>query len=614
MITKTTNLDSAYTNLFDEIRAASNGNIDINNIEGFFGNIESIAQLDKKFLRLPLDEPMFEIDANSRKIAVPDTFKSNGVSVQGDHLAETVFFSIDRYFDYTDLSTTDITINWKMGTNYGKTKNFIMNKDILPGYIIFGWPINNDITVKSGSLTFAVEFRKEQNGQVVYDFNTLAANVNIKDGLVVSSEIEAVSLDNDILSILTNSSFGEGEAAVGNVNWVSGAGLVKNDSLIENEFIPAEFMSSIDLNTAINAGVPSSTPVDLFAEGFVDNSTVLRYSDSLGNNIAVFLKVPDFEEGAELPENQKYYVLENGSNPAAYNLASSEEIAAWSAEDETDRVDLYLKLAKLTVSEAGTYIVRGQGEKYNNDVKIGAGETVSTQAVVIPSAEKPSKINVVASDAPGVEEGFTFDESIENVIYLDGTNESVITANAEMNSFGALQFTWKKKLLNESNFSNVEEDEVAFKNENSDSLSVNQEGVYKVSVINFKNGTFAEPVESAEWTTSLLASRILGAVVKNGDVEVSGSRIDFNSAGSLAQRSITLTISDIAREADPRGTLAYEWRKGASFEDSVVVSTNNSFAISSEGNYIPVVKNIYNGSIFTKVLSEIFVNDIANDE
>ena len=81
MITKTTSLDNSYNSLFDEIREKSNGNIDINNIEGFFGNIENIAQLDKKFLRLPLDEPMFKIDANTRNIAVPNEFKSNGLSV-----------------------------------------------------------------------------------------------------------------------------------------------------------------------------------------------------------------------------------------------------------------------------------------------------------------------------------------------------------------------------------------------------------------------------------------------------------------------------------------------------------------------------------------------------
>ena len=61
------------------------------------GNIIQISNLDLKFLRLPLDEPLFEIDANSRKINVDATpFKTNGLSVQGDNLAETIFFKITR--------------------------------------------------------------------------------------------------------------------------------------------------------------------------------------------------------------------------------------------------------------------------------------------------------------------------------------------------------------------------------------------------------------------------------------------------------------------------------------------------------------------------------------
>ena len=151
MITKTINLDSSYDSLFAEIKEKSQGQIDINNIESFFGNIEEIAAVDKKFLRLPLDEPMFEINANTRKIEIPAEFKSNGLSVQGDHLAETVFFSIDRYFDYTDLSDTDILINWKMGSETGKTRYFILSKDIIPGSLVFGWPISKIVTEKSGA-------------------------------------------------------------------------------------------------------------------------------------------------------------------------------------------------------------------------------------------------------------------------------------------------------------------------------------------------------------------------------------------------------------------------------------------------------------------------------
>ena len=81
----------------------------INNIEEYYQNIVAISALSTangslyKYFLMPLDEPMFEIDANTRKITVPQHFAKNGVGVHGDHMAEILYFSIDRYFDYQDL-------------------------------------------------------------------------------------------------------------------------------------------------------------------------------------------------------------------------------------------------------------------------------------------------------------------------------------------------------------------------------------------------------------------------------------------------------------------------------------------------------------------------------
>ena len=255
MITKTLNLDSAYQDLFSEILKKSTAAhaedpsvriIDISNIESFFGSIEEIAALDPKFLRLPLDEPIFEIDANTRKISVPNEFKANGLSVQNDHLAEIIFFRIDRYFDDMDLGNCNIEINWKMGNKSGKTSRFVMAKDIQPGYIIFGWPIDKEITEKSGAVNFAIEFNKKDNeGKITYCFNTIPITVNIKEGLVLEEEVEVANLDNAVLGILTNSSFGEGDAAVGEIQWLTGdgEGLVTGGG--PRSFSPNDFQDTI---------------------------------------------------------------------------------------------------------------------------------------------------------------------------------------------------------------------------------------------------------------------------------------------------------------------------------------------------------------------------------
>ena len=479
MITKTLNLDSAYQELFDEVREKSNGAINVNNLEAFFGSITEIAALDSKFLRLPLDEPLFEIDANTRKITVPAEFRSNGVSVQKDHLAEIIFFRIARFFDYTDLSTCDIVINWKMGSNEGKTTRFIkfnepykvveMGEETALNGIVFGWPINNIVTEKSGQLTFAIEFFKKainpdtNEEEIIYSFNTLPATVNIKDGLVISEEVEAVTLDTDILRTLVNSSFGEGTAAVGDLVWITGDGngLVVGEAN-DSGVVLKDFVATLNLPTSIVSGVPQSAPVSLYAYGYVDEFTDIQYSDM--NNIPVGSQEPvsqvtfdtilvdrplvlvestqeldtahvayfdaegnrienfdnldsDVFTKAPLIEGLKYYVHEDSEDPDAYELASSEDVAAWGT---VDMVDLYVKVAKTVAAAAGTYFIYGQGYKMGTDEdnprlhKIGSGELKSTSSVIIPSVEAPSAIELILPQSVLPEPDYKTPEDPEN--------------------------------------------------------------------------------------------------------------------------------------------------------------------------------------------------------
>ena len=95
-------------------KVVSNG---ISSLNEYFQHIEELAQLaigegrtgsDPYFLRLPLDEPFFEINANTRGITVPGELSQIGVV--GDKLAEILFFKIDRYYDAVDLDTRHIYI------------------------------------------------------------------------------------------------------------------------------------------------------------------------------------------------------------------------------------------------------------------------------------------------------------------------------------------------------------------------------------------------------------------------------------------------------------------------------------------------------------------------
>lgn len=92
----------------------------INSLESYFAHIVELLSLTddsrygdtygRKYSVLPLQEEYFEIDANSRSIKVPESFRKNGLGVWGDQTAETVYFRINRYFDAMDLYYTDIYI------------------------------------------------------------------------------------------------------------------------------------------------------------------------------------------------------------------------------------------------------------------------------------------------------------------------------------------------------------------------------------------------------------------------------------------------------------------------------------------------------------------------
>ena len=663
MITKTLNLEGAYTELFNNIREDSDGAIDINNIEGFFGNILEISALDKKYLRLPLDEPLFEIDANSRKITIPDQFKTNGLSVQGDHLAETVYFVIDRYFDYMDLNNTDVTINWKMGQEVGKTNKFTMNTSIQPGAIVFGWPVDNIVTQKSGTLTFAVEFcRKNDQGEILYDFNTLSASITIKEGLIIG-DVEVVSLDNDILAALTNSQFGEGDAAVGDIQWLTGDGhgLIKVLGP-EGSGTLQSYESEINLATNVVAGVPQSVPANLVAQAFVDSGTEVKYMDAVGNDITpVFnlvvtnlikiedrdnlnpdkiyydkngpgqsrVAAEDLEDAEELwslapiDENLIYYVKLEDSDPIAYRQATAEEVSSYNTDNA---VNLYIKLAKIQANKAGTYIIKAQGVKFDNEGhKIGAGVTENTDTITVPSVSAPETIIIEKSSNPEVEDGYSFDEeNSEKVLFISDEEIGTLKVKVDEDENGAFQFIWQKKLPEDNEFSNMTEEDIPYITKDrfhsviEDTLSVEDEGEYKVLVTKFLNGEYSAQLASDIYTASKLAGKITEAKVQyhlgaNEFINVEGP-IRYNSAGSIAQKSVTLGIKDVVVDGQI-GELSYEWYKEDGIGEDItitLVSTAEEFLVTSgDGNYIPVVKNNYNGSIYTYTLSSVSIDDIA---
>lgn len=142
-----------------------------------------------KFLMLPMDEihgnNVFSIDPNSRSIHIPSSYARNGVSVTGDELAETLLFEIDRFFDTTDLVTTDIYVQWTNPAGQeGASKVTLVDYNSKPGKLLFGWHLTSKVTTEGKDpLKFAVRFFKREGDKITYSMNTLPASVSIKQAL-----------------------------------------------------------------------------------------------------------------------------------------------------------------------------------------------------------------------------------------------------------------------------------------------------------------------------------------------------------------------------------------------------------------------------------------------
>ena len=169
---------------------------------------------------LPLDEAPFEIDANARTIKVPEVF-NKCAGVQGDNLCEIITFTVDRYFDYVDLETTTIAIQWKSASREGIHLVDRNLRDIIsrPGKIRFGWPLSSSVTETHGDVVFSIRFfiTPENGGPVKYILNTLPAKINIKQTLQITdpNAVEETNISNLFKDFVENSQFGSGEIALG---------------------------------------------------------------------------------------------------------------------------------------------------------------------------------------------------------------------------------------------------------------------------------------------------------------------------------------------------------------------------------------------------------------
>lgn len=631
----------AYQKLYEDIDKASNGKIQIDNLESFFGYIQEIGELDKKFLRLPLDEPLFEIDANSRKITIPSDFTANGLSVQGDHLAETVFFSIDRYFDYMDLNNCNIRINWKIGDASGQSVNFSKSVDAEPGKIIFGWPVAKDLTGKSGTLSFAVEFYTERDNVTSYSLNTLISTINIKEGLVLINPT-VINVNDDILNMLQNSSFGEGEAKVEDLKWLTNGLVTDPGATVALEFI------NLAGNAVDNSGSQklSSVPVTLYARAQAGAADI-KYSTPAGKDDPVdkyvlVSKKDENDKRIPLDPAGTYYIKEG----SAYNLASSEDIKTWNDLNIAipNKSELYARYATIEVNGVGEYYIQAQGIIFDKEnKKIGQGVLEHTPVVICPEPDAPAEITITSDNSDLKDEGYDIDLSVaDSVAFLTGdavTLTAIASGYDNKDAYEApavgvepkalVQYAWYK----DENEIPINTSKWIRSTENN-SFIVNEAGKYIVGVKTFLNNqTSLDETKSKEYIVSPLASKIekdsivLGLSKQGGqywinlNASVNGV-LDKNTQKSFDIKYILTAINEKIysdkvictlyqlpnAESDDTNPIPVCELESSDIEGGKHTIINSSMIRNQEGNYFIQVTNKYNGSAYSLNSDAFYIN------
>lgn len=363
-----------------------------------------------QFMRVPLDEPHFIIDANARTITVPDDFNKHGVGVIGDQVAETLFFEVDRFFDTTDLNETVIYIQWVNpagveGLSYGIWKTATNEK------VIFGWALDEDIMMPTekgdgGKIEFAVRFfnrgvdnQNNETDELVYSLSTLSQTINIKKSL--NFDVAELEEPDDLTEMLIKR---------------------LKQSYVTGSFDPA-------VPPIIKIEPADNTESNLDADGkylfktqgySVDSGTIsyVLYKDGEAlESYPLFNDGMDVTDDAdELVDTDTYYVISgtDASGKPAYEVYEGDSIP--------DDVELYEKFGMYEIETAGVYSVAITNSKKTTS------KTRMTKTVTIPGPSMP-EINEFVSHYQLDAEG----------------NVPVLEVNATAKD-GTLTYQWQKQV------------------------------------------------------------------------------------------------------------------------------------------------------------------------
>ena len=520
--------------------------LEIKSLEEYFANIHTIKEFTENYpeytgrcLMMAVDEPLFEIDANSRVISVPAEFKKNGIAVVGDHQAETVYFKIDKYFDYQsfyDLLQGDdkgkVVINWsftpagsKVATDVQSVYAFGPSDDLESGYLIFGWIIDKDMTVNAGTLTFSVQFFHTINGDDLdYSFNTLTASVAVGNTLKMKAPSEVKDNSTTIGLRLKNSAY-RVDAIEGPVEpkWIEDL-----EGMVNMPFNVDDTQST--LNLVAEAGIEKGVTIQYRWFATIDGAS--EPVEIIGEDIY------EATEDVEAADGKLYYKAvswDENDMPLGFQLlVGTAKDDAFDSLGEADAIVIYERKSKIAVNKAGRYSAQANAKV---DISDGTWESLSeadraqvealtrsidSKVCIVPAASEPEVALTVSSNL-NAEDIIPTDETDGNeYVYISSTEAPNISATVTGDNLGAFAVVM---LDNENNIVGADpaisfdelsneailEGDYAFARYADNIVevanSLNAQGQYKVGIINRLNNTYAKGA-SDSIITSFIAPEV----------------------------------------------------------------------------------------------------------
>lgn len=570
-----------------------------------------------------IGERLFEINTNTRAIDIPVDFARNGVSVQGDELAEILYFSIDRFYDAMDLDTADIYIQWtKQNGDSGVSIPWVVDIESTPNKIIFGWALSSTITELAGPLKFAVRFYQwadDAHTKLAYSLSTLTHTIQIKQALDFTlgsnDYLSEIGIDDVIVSRIKNSKtnvtdnedaampvyvFNMKELAellehTGYAHYDEETKTAYIDLMDENDGVEGLTQDLMVQAKSVDSGTISYTWsfIDIENNADIPGNAGEDSDKSHSTKSIVFIPTKD----TEVKDKVYYQKVENGG-VIAYEPF---DVAGLEAGKTPALAGLFEKFSVLTVNKVGTYYATASNRKAQTNAS-----SLESDRVVVPM---PSMPYLVEED--GVKSDLNSGYILETNPEKDRTVTLAVTAdNAETNGthVGVLTYEWFMKNDLNDDFVPVE----GAPNANSLTLTFDAdkadkevEGYYKVRITNSKNSESVF-IESGEGRLSYPATSPDLSYPTEGD-----TRVDFSNKPLLRDKIKVVIDADWKAKWNVSDKLTYQWfvttdeMIGNDNDIPVEGATESFFEPTEQGKYYCVVTNHKNGTTATEA-SPIF--------